>query len=75
MPKDPGMETTTITTICLILFGVGMTSWALYLWFSDWQPEVRRYMTEEERLEAEIQAAVRRMRQAIEDYERGERHL
>jgi hypothetical protein len=32
-------------------------------------------MTEEERLEAEIQAAVRRMRQAIEDYERGERHL
>ena len=53
------METTTITTICLILFGVGMTSWALYLWFSDWQPEVRRYMTEEERLEAEIQAAVR----------------
>ena len=69
------METTTITTICLILFGVGITSWALYLWFSDWQPEVRRYMTEEERLEAEIQAAVRRMRQAIEDYEQGERHL
>jgi len=69
------METTTITTICLILFGVGMTIWALYLWFSDWQPEVRRYMTEEERLEAEIQVAVRRMRQAIEDYERGERHL
>jgi len=69
------METTTITTICLILFGVGMTIWALYLWFSDWQPEVRRYMTEAERLEAEIQAAVRRMRQAIEDYERGERHL
>jgi hypothetical protein len=69
------METTTITTICLILFGVGITSWALYLWFSDWQPEVRRYMTEEERLEAEIQSAVRRMRHAIEDYERGERHL
>ena len=29
----------------------------------------------EEQLEAEIQAAVRRMRQAIDDYERGERHL
>ena len=69
------MEPTTITTICLILFGVGITSWAIYLWFSDWQPEARRYLTEEERLEAEIQAAVRRMRQAIEDYERGERHL
>jgi hypothetical protein len=26
-------------------------------------------------MEAEIQAAVRQMRQAIDDYERGERHL
>jgi hypothetical protein len=32
-------------------------------------------MSEEERLEAEIQAAVRQMRQAIEDYEQGDRHL
>jgi hypothetical protein len=32
-------------------------------------------MTEEERLEAEIQAAVRQMRQAIKDYEQGDRHL
>ena len=69
------MEPTTITTICLILFGVGLTSWAIYLWFSDWQPEVRRYMSSEEELEAEIQAAVREMQQAIEDYERGERRL
>jgi hypothetical protein len=69
------MEPTTITTICLILFGIGITSWAIYLWFSDWQPEVRRYLNPEERLEAEIQAAVRQMRQAIDDYERGERQL
>ena len=69
------MEPTTITTICLILFGVGMTSWALYLWFSDWQPEARRYGSPEEQTEAEIQEALRQMRQAIEDYERGERHL
>jgi hypothetical protein len=69
------VEPTTITTICLLLFGVGITSWAIYLWFSDWQPEVKRYLTPEERLEDEIQAAVRQMRQAIEDYERGDRHL
>ena len=69
------MEPTTITTICLILFGIGITSWAIYLWFSDWQPEVKRYPSPEERLEAEIQAAVRQMRQAIDDSERGERHL
>jgi hypothetical protein len=69
------MEPTTITTIFMILFAIGMITWALYCWFSDWQPEVRRYLSEEEQLEAEIQAAVRRMRQAIDDYERGERHL
>ena len=69
------MEPTTITTICMILFAVGVTSWALYCWFSDWQPEARRYVSPEEHTEAEIQAALRQMRQAIDDYERGERHL
>jgi hypothetical protein len=68
------MEPTTITTIFMILFAVGVTSWALYCWFSDWQPEVRRYASPEELTEAEIQAALRQMRQAIDDYERGERH-
>jgi hypothetical protein len=69
------MEPTTITTICMILFAVGVTSWALYCWFSDWQPVVRRYVSPDELTEAEIQAALRQMRQAIDDYERGERHL
>jgi hypothetical protein len=69
------MEPTTITTIVMILFAIGLTSWALYCWFSDWQPVVRRYLTPEQQLEAEIQAAVRQMRQAIAAYERGERHL
>jgi hypothetical protein len=69
------MEPTTITTIFMILFAMGVTSWAIYCWCSDWQPVVRRYMSPEERLEAEIQAAVRRMRQAIEEYERGDRYL
>ena len=69
------MEPTTITTIFMILFAIGVTSWAVYCWCSDWQPVVRRYLTPEERLEEEIQAAVQQMRQAIEDYERGDRHL
>jgi hypothetical protein len=69
------MEPTTITTIVMILFAIGVTSWALYCWFSDWQPVVRRYLNPEERLEAEIEDAVRQMRQAIADYERGERYL
>jgi hypothetical protein len=69
------MEPTTITTIVMILFAIFVMSWAAYCWFSDWQPVVRRYLTPEEQLEAEIQAAVHQMRRAIEDYERGERHL
>ena len=69
------MEPTTIMTIFMILFAIFVTSWAIYCWFSNWQPAVRRYLSPEETLEAEIQAEVRRMRQAIEDYERGDRHL
>ena len=69
------MEPTTITTIFMILFAIGMITWAIYLWFSDWEPAVRRYVTPEEHTEAEIQAALRQMRQAIDDYEQGERHL
>ena len=69
------MEPTTVATIVMILFAIFVTSWALYCWLSDWQPVVRRYLTPEQQQEAEIQAAVRQMRQAIDDYERGERHL
>jgi hypothetical protein len=68
------LEPTTVTTIFMILFAIGVITWTLYLWFSDWQPAVRRYLTEDER-EAEIQAAVRQMRQAIADYERDNRHI
>jgi hypothetical protein len=68
------LEPTTVTTIFMILFAIGVITWTIYLWFSDWQPVVRRYLTDDER-EAEIQAAVRQMRQAIADYERDNRHL
>ena len=67
------LEPTTVTTIFMVLFAIGVITWTLYLWFSDWQPAVRRYLTDER--EAEIQAAVRQMRQAIADYERDNRHI
>jgi hypothetical protein len=68
------MEPTTVTTIVMILFAIGVISMALRNLFGSWEPIVRR-ATPEQRTEAEIEAAVRQMRRAIEDYERGERSL
>jgi hypothetical protein len=68
------MEPTTVTTIVMILFAIGVISMALRNLFGSWEPVVRR-ATPEQRTEAEIEAAVRQMRRAIEDYERGERSL
>ena len=68
------MEPTTVTTIVMILFAVAVISMGLRNLFGSWEPIVRR-ATPEQRTEAEIQAAVRQMRRAIEDYERGERSL
>ena len=63
------MAATTVTTIIMILFGLGVLTMASYAWFGSWQPEPRR-LTAEERLEREFAVAVREMRQAIERYER-----
>jgi hypothetical protein len=68
------MEPTTVTTIVMILFAIGVISMALRNLFGSWEPVVRR-ATPEQRTEAEIEAAVCQMRRAIEDYERGERSL
>jgi hypothetical protein len=68
------MEPTTVTTIVMIVFAIGVISMALRNLFGSWEPVVRR-ATPEQRTEAEIEAAVRQMRRAIEDYERGERPL
>ena len=68
------MEPTTVTTIVMIIFAIGVISMALRNLFGSWEPVVRR-ATPEQRSQAEIEAAVRRMRRAIEDYERGERPL
>ncbi len=42
------MEPTTMTTIVMISVCHRRHGWAVYCWFSDWQPAVRRYLTEEE---------------------------
>jgi hypothetical protein len=68
------MEPTTVTTIVMIVFAIGVISMALRNLFGSWEPVVRR-ATPEQRTEAEIETAVRQMRRAIEDYERGERPL
>ena len=68
------MEPTTVTTIVMILFAIGVISMALRNLFGSWEPIVRR-ATPPQRTQAEIEAAVRQMRRAIEDYERGERPL
>ena len=65
------MEPTTVTSIVMIVFAVGMIIMGLRNLFGAWEPIVRRSPVSDE--EAEIQAAVRDMRRAIEDYERRQR--
>ena len=68
------MEATTVTTIVMVLFAIAVISMGVRNLFGSWEPIVRR-ATPEQRTEAEIEAAVRQMRRAIEDYERGQRSL
>jgi hypothetical protein len=65
------MEPTTVTSIVMIVFAVGMIAVGLRNLFGAWEPIVRRRPVSDE--EAEIQAAVRDMRRAIEEYERRQR--
>ena len=67
------MEPTTVTSIVMIVFAIGMIVVGLRNLFGAWEPIVRRTPVSDE--EAEIQAAVREMRRAIADYERNQRSL
>ena len=67
------MEPTTVTSIVMIAFAVGMLIVGVRNLFGAWEPIVRRTPVSEE--EAEIQAAVRDMRRAIEEYERRQRSV
>jgi len=62
------MEPTTVTSIVMIVFAVGVIGMGIRNLFGSWDPIVRRPPVSEE--EAEIRAAVREMRRAIEVYER-----
>jgi len=64
------MAPTTVTTIVLALFGLGLLAMASWAWFGSWQPVVRRAVVPSE---ADIDAAVLQMRRSIEDYERRQR--
>ena len=68
------MAPTTITTIVMIAFALVLLSMACYAWFGSWQPEVRRVPADDDR-DPEVRAAVQQLRQAIDDYERGDRTL
>ena len=65
------MEPTTVTSIVMILFALGMIAVGVRNLFGAWEPIVRRTPVSDE--EAEIQAALREMRQAIDEYERRQR--
>jgi len=64
------MAPTTLTTLVLILFGLGLLTMACWAWFGSWQPVVRRLTPSSDE---EIDAAVLEMRRAIEDYEQRRR--
>jgi hypothetical protein len=67
------MEPTTVTTIVMILFAAGMIVVGIRNLFGAWEPIVRRTPVPDE--EVEIQAAVREMRRAINEYERQQRSV
>jgi hypothetical protein len=64
------MAPETLTTLVMVIVAAFLIGWAVRNLFGSWQPEVRR-VTDEQRVEAEFQQAVRQMRRAIRAYERG----
>ena len=64
------MEPTTVTTIFMILFAIGVTSLAIYGWFGSWDAAVRT-LSPDDRTDRDIEAAVLELRRAIREYEQG----
>ena len=64
------MQPTTITTMLLITFGVGLITMTIRLYFGSWEPRAPRRAPSHSYDDPEIEAAVLEMRQQIEDYER-----
>ena len=66
------MEPTTITTMLLIAFAVGLITMTIRLYFGSWEPRAPR-RAPNPAYDPAIEAAVREMRQQIEDYEQRHR--
>ena len=66
------MAPTTVTTIVLVLFALGLLALTAYAWFGSWDAAVRSRGASASRQD-EIEVAVLAMRRSIEDYERRQR--
>jgi cytochrome c-type biogenesis protein CcmH/NrfG len=66
------MAPTTVTTIVLVLFALGLLALTAYAWFGSWDAAVRGRGAPASRQD-EIEVAVLAMRRSIEDYERRQR--
>jgi hypothetical protein len=64
------MAPTTVTTIALVAFALGLLALTGYAWFGSWEPLVRRTSPRDD---DEVETAVLEMRRSIEDYERRQR--
>jgi cytochrome c-type biogenesis protein CcmH/NrfG len=65
------MASTTVTTIVMILFALGVFALTAYAWLGAWDHAATRPARVQD--SDEIEVAVAQMRQAIEDYERSQR--
>ena len=63
------MPATTITTIVLIAFALGILALTFRAYFGSWEPRTPQHLSQARR-QAEIDLAVRELRQEIGDYER-----
>ena len=68
------MQPTTITSMLLIAFAVGLITMTIRLYFCSWEPPAPRRAAGDI-YDPEVEAAVREMRQQIEDYERRHRRF
>lgn len=65
------MAPTTVTTIVLVMFALGVLALTAYAWLGSWNLAVPR--PSPVRDSDEIEAAVVQMRRSIEEYERNQR--
>ena len=65
------MPAQVVTTIVLVLFGAGLLAATIRSWCGSWEPRTPHTRARERR-QAEIESAVRDLRQRMRDYERNQ---